>query len=226
VVPDTAALLNDAVGRERAAFAARELALTQRIAALEAAGGRSPAAPDATGAPAGPAAPAPARPADVTDAYIQSVRAPLEAEVARLRGVTEAAATAARRTALETVVKPLAAEGAAGDVAAELAPFVRPSTASGAAADALEVVDKDGRLRYGRAGAMTVAELVAEHFAAKPWLAAAKTREGIALGSTPAAPAAPGSKAALQAQIAELEAAGKFAAAAPLKTQLMQLAAR
>lgn len=198
--------VNTAIARERAE-ADRRIAeatapLTTRIKELE---GAAPKPGDK---------PAP-KPGD--DAYAETIRKPLVTENDQLKEQIRERDNRILTRDIKGTIKDLVAEGAEDDVAKELLPRTRLGKG-----DVVEVVDAEGRLEYGAKGPKTLTEAAAELFAKKPYLAKASVRSGIDVKDVPKGGAPAASKDALKAQIAELEAAGKFGEAAPLKTQLMR----
>ena len=198
--------INAVIARERADANARVAALEAKLAALQ--------APKPEDKPADKA-----KPGD--EAYAESIRKPLVDELAQLKAALAQRESADITATITGIAKPLTVDGAEQDVAAALAGRVKPGKDG-----KLEVVDKDGRIEYGKSGPKTLEELVMEHLQAKPYLAKASVRSGIEVGGVAKSTAASDTREGLQAQIAQLDAVGKFAESAPLKTKLSHLASR
>lgn len=161
--------------------------------------------------------PAPPKDAGAEDAAfrakVEEARKPLEDQLAALTKRLTDLDDAAIASAIEREADALSV--APKDVAEALRPLVK----RGADGKSFEVVDKDGRPVYGASGVKTVGELVREHLAAKPYLAKPNVRQGIHLGNVPKGQADP---TALDARIAEAEAAGNFAEAGRLKAEKLR----
>lgn len=164
--------------------------------------------------PATPAAP----PKPDDPAYVESIRAPLLAELSTYKEREQTRETAAKRTEVKSIAKEFAVDGAEEDVANALSASLKLN-----AAGKYEVVDASGNVRYGVNGPMTPKELVVEHFKAKPYLAKPTVRSGLGIGNTPAnADTLASSTDALKAQIADAETKKDFALAGRLKSQLLE----
>lgn len=143
-------------------------------------------------------------------AKVAEARRPLEDQVAALGKALTARESKIVRAELKAAAADLSVD--ADEVAERLAGAVRFTDAG-----ELEVVDADGKPRYGAKGPMTVVELVTGYLASKPYLAKSKMPSGMGLG-TPGTPN-PGD---LRAQIAAAEAKGDFATAGALKVQMLK----
>lgn len=175
--PDIQKAIDAVVARERTRAERERTELLQRIEQLEASQKPKPAEDDA--------------------AYREKI------EAARKPVLDELAAERKAREAIESRIATAEIKSAASDsvdpdlVAQLIKPFVKVT------AGEIEVVDADGKPRYGATGPMRLAELVAETLAAKPYLAKAQMRQGAGFeGSRNAA------TGDVKQQIAELEKHG------------------
>jgi len=198
---DIQPVIDAIIRRERTDADARVLKLETRIRELEAAPAPKP----------GESKP------PVDDAHIENIRKPLLDELTKERERSAARDERTKRIELKAAAK----DSVDADEVADRLIKSTKITDDGK----MEVVDDKGLPRYGANGPMTVAELVGELLAAKPFLAKAAVRDGINLGDVQKSVPGTETKESLKARIAELEAKGQFNTAAPLKTQLANLVA-
>lgn len=190
---DVQKAINAVVARERAAAEAREKELQRQLDEL-----RGQVKPP--------------KPADEDAAFrskVEEARKPLEAELEKERTARQALNSRLTRSELK---------GAATDSvdAEHVADLLEKQVRVTETGD-FEVVDRDGKPRYGATGPMSVGELVAELLAQKPYLAKSTARSGADYRGTTPKPAGD-----LDAQIAEAEKAGNFVLAGNLKAQKLE----
>lgn len=152
--------------------------------------------------------------------YAESIRKPLVDELDKIRARETKREARIKGSEIRAAAKDLVVDGADEDVANALMANLKLTED-----DKLEVVDADGRPRYGAKGPMTLGELVTEHLSGKPYLAKASVRSGLGLKDVPkgGSSSANAKEADLRQQIAEAEGKKEFAKAGRLKGELLEL---
>ncbi|HEX5437160.1 MAG TPA: hypothetical protein VFW98_08370 [Gemmatimonadaceae bacterium] len=151
------------------------------------------------------------------EAYAESIRKPILAELEAAQAKIKARDERTLRTEIKTVAAELSVD--ADEVAAQLLSRVRLGEA-----DAVEVVDAEGRIEYGKKGPKTVTELVTELLTRKPYLAKATVRSGIGVQNVNAKTGSVADEiAAVKGEIAAAEKDKKWGLAGQLKIKLTEL---